>query len=261
MVPPEAAFVALADQDDRWYPEKLAALLAGRGDAQLVYSDMRIVDETGRAISDTFWRGRRNNHTEPRLAAARQYRDRRGVPVSARGCSTWRSPSRPRSGTPSTTSGSPPSRSPPARSPISTDRCTTTCSTAKRHAGTMPRCGSGNPGRLLSLRHPRQSLREIAAHGQRSYETNVRRIALSAQTIEERTGRTLERRKARAVRRVARLGGLGSAGWLAARSLRRLAGRNETMGIELSLLAAVVWRQLAAARARLHRRPTPGKPV
>ena len=63
MVPAEAAFVALADQDDRWYPEKLAALLAGCGDAQLVYSDMRIVAEDGRVISDTFWRGRRNNHT------------------------------------------------------------------------------------------------------------------------------------------------------------------------------------------------------
>src|SRR3954467_14585676 len=41
LVPPEASFVALADQDDRWYPEKLAALVAGLGAAQLVYSDMR----------------------------------------------------------------------------------------------------------------------------------------------------------------------------------------------------------------------------
>src|SRR5690348_5800111 len=47
MVPAVAQFVALAVQDDRWYPEKLAALLAGIGQAQLAYSDMRIVDEQG----------------------------------------------------------------------------------------------------------------------------------------------------------------------------------------------------------------------
>src|SRR5436305_1551689 len=64
MVPPEAGFVALADQDDRWYPEKLAALLAELGEAQLVYSDMRIVDEAGAVVSETFWRGRRNNYTD-----------------------------------------------------------------------------------------------------------------------------------------------------------------------------------------------------
>jgi hypothetical protein len=38
-------------------------LLAGSA-AWLVYSDMRIVDEQGRTISETFWRDRRNNHTD-----------------------------------------------------------------------------------------------------------------------------------------------------------------------------------------------------
>src|SRR5689334_52088 len=42
MVPPEADFVALADQDDRWYPEKLAALVAACDRARLAYSDMRV---------------------------------------------------------------------------------------------------------------------------------------------------------------------------------------------------------------------------
>src|SRR5688572_2148139 len=51
MVPAEAEFVALADQDDRWYPEKLAALVAACADANLAYSDMRIVDESGTPIS------------------------------------------------------------------------------------------------------------------------------------------------------------------------------------------------------------------
>jgi glycosyltransferase involved in cell wall biosynthesis len=62
MVPPEADLVALCDQDDRWYPEKLEVLRAALGDARLVYSDQRLVDAEGRVLAETLWRGRRNNH-------------------------------------------------------------------------------------------------------------------------------------------------------------------------------------------------------
>jgi Glycosyl transferase family 2 len=61
MVPAEAQLVALCDQDDRWYPDKLEALRAGLGSAQLVYSDQRLVDARGRVLRSTLWRGRRNN--------------------------------------------------------------------------------------------------------------------------------------------------------------------------------------------------------
>ena len=47
MAPAEAELIALCDQDDRWYPEKLATLRAALGDAQLVYSDQRLVDAAG----------------------------------------------------------------------------------------------------------------------------------------------------------------------------------------------------------------------
>ncbi len=63
MTPPEAELVALADQDDRWYPEKLSTLRSGLGGAQLVYSDMRLVDTEGRVLADTYWTTRSNNHT------------------------------------------------------------------------------------------------------------------------------------------------------------------------------------------------------
>ena len=70
----------------------------------------------------------------------------------------------------------------------------------------------------------------------------MRRIALSAETIEARAGDAMAPGKARAVRRLARLGPPPrAAAWLALRSLRRFAGHNETMGIELSLLAAIWW--------------------
>ena len=61
--PQDVPYIALADQDDRWYPEKLQALLDGLGDANLVYSDQRLVDPDGRVLADTYWTGRRNNHT------------------------------------------------------------------------------------------------------------------------------------------------------------------------------------------------------
>ncbi|MBV8194447.1 MAG: glycosyltransferase, partial [Candidatus Dormibacteraeota bacterium] len=65
-VPHEAAYVAFADQDDCWYPEKLEALLAElqRTGAALAYSDMRIVLRDGEILEDTFWRYRRNNFTD-----------------------------------------------------------------------------------------------------------------------------------------------------------------------------------------------------
>ncbi len=64
LCPADADVVALSDQDDRWYPEKLKTLLDHLdGDAQLVSSDVRIVDRDGTTRSDTFWVSRRNNVT------------------------------------------------------------------------------------------------------------------------------------------------------------------------------------------------------
>lgn len=63
LIPPEANLVALSDQDDRWYPEKLASLRRGLGGAQLVYSDMRLVDQAGEVLAETYWTDRSNNHT------------------------------------------------------------------------------------------------------------------------------------------------------------------------------------------------------
>lgn len=65
LVPPNADFVALADQDDEWRPNKLATLLQTfDAETTLVYSDMRIVTADGRVIADTYWTTRRNNFTD-----------------------------------------------------------------------------------------------------------------------------------------------------------------------------------------------------
>lgn len=64
LVPESADAVALADQDDVWHFDKLAALLAARGDAELVYSDARVLARDGRELAPTWWGTRRNNHTD-----------------------------------------------------------------------------------------------------------------------------------------------------------------------------------------------------
>jgi hypothetical protein len=62
LAPVEARYVAMADQDDRWHPDKLEVLLGALGEAKLVYSDARIVAPDGRLLADTYWADRQNNH-------------------------------------------------------------------------------------------------------------------------------------------------------------------------------------------------------
>jgi glycosyltransferase involved in cell wall biosynthesis len=59
-IPESVEFVALCDQDDRWHPDKLARSLAAfdAADVELVYTDMRLVDEHGAVLAETFWVGR-----------------------------------------------------------------------------------------------------------------------------------------------------------------------------------------------------------
>jgi hypothetical protein len=64
LAPSNASYVAMADQDDVWHPDKLETLLGALGDAKLVYSDQRIVRESGEVIADTYWSERRNNHSD-----------------------------------------------------------------------------------------------------------------------------------------------------------------------------------------------------
>ena len=63
MVPQDADLVALCDQDDRWHPDKLASLRAALGGAELVYSDQRVVARDGRVLRESLWTGRRNEHS------------------------------------------------------------------------------------------------------------------------------------------------------------------------------------------------------
>jgi glycosyltransferase involved in cell wall biosynthesis len=64
LVPSTTPYVALCDQDDVWFEDKLAASIArldANPRAQLVYSDMRIVRSDGEVVAATYWNNRRNN--------------------------------------------------------------------------------------------------------------------------------------------------------------------------------------------------------
>jgi glycosyltransferase involved in cell wall biosynthesis len=63
LAPAGAELLALCDQDDVWHPDKLSTLRGSLGSAVLAYSDMRLVDDTGRVLRDTLWKGRSNNST------------------------------------------------------------------------------------------------------------------------------------------------------------------------------------------------------
>jgi glycosyltransferase involved in cell wall biosynthesis len=250
MVPEEATLVALADQDDRWYPDKLAQLIAHGGDAQLTYSDMRVVDDAGRVLSDTFWTARRNNYTN--LASLLLSNTVTGAAsLFRRELLDLVLPFPPRVGRAfhdqwiaavALATGRIAYVDQPLYDYVQHGSASLGHATALREY---------DPRRRLRLRDPRGTAREIAAHGRRSYFTNACRIALIARTLQMRAGRAMSPSKRRAVSCAARLGRPPEpAGWLALRSLRRLVGRNETMGIELSLLTAIAWRRFAAARAR-----------
>ena len=61
-VPEQAEYIALADQDDYWYPNKLTALVESiKDEVLLTYSDMRLMDDNGQTISNTYWSNRKNN--------------------------------------------------------------------------------------------------------------------------------------------------------------------------------------------------------
>lgn len=62
-VPASADYVAFCDQDDEWYPDKLARTLLEFQSAtdQLVYCDMDIRNSAGEISAHTYWSRRRNN--------------------------------------------------------------------------------------------------------------------------------------------------------------------------------------------------------
>jgi glycosyltransferase involved in cell wall biosynthesis len=256
LAPVEASYLALSDQDDRWHPDKLEVLLGElEGGALLAYSDTRVVDESGRVLSDTYWRYRANNYTDftslvitnAITGAASLFRRElveRGLPF------------------------------PPPQGDIFHDHWLALVAMATgeiryvdrplydyvQHSAAALGFSKANAGRGrwggwladVTLRMLRLASRAVRPVGQVRYFENYCRLVLEARALEQRLGDALSPADARALRRIRGCdGSVGGAAWFALRTFRPLIGRNETMGMERGLLAGLLWRLLAGLRARV----------
>jgi glycosyltransferase involved in cell wall biosynthesis len=242
LVPPEAELVALCDQDDRWHEDKLATLRAALGDARLVYSDQRLVDADGRVLAESLWADRRNDHENlVSLLVANSITG--AASLFRREVADLALPF------------------PEAPGLLLHDHWLGLVALATGDVNYVDRPlydyvqhgeavfahgagpgGGGRPGRSRGWR---------AAY----FYGYLPRLVL-AETLRVRCAGRLSARKRRGLARfVAADRSPAALAWLAARPLRRLAGRNETLGSEGELALGVVWRHLVRARAGRRERP------
>ena len=231
LAPPEARLFALCDQDDRWYPDKLASLRRALGaDAALAFSDLRLVDRRWRVLRESLWEGRRNDHrnlasmliansvpgaamlfTREVVELALPFPDQPGFPFHDH----WL-----------------------ALAALAAGRIAYVDRPLYdyvQHAGAVS-------GELLAAR-PRS--RRGTWRG--AYFGGYLPRKLQAQTLLARRGEALPADKRRALRWFAGADSrpLGLL-WLAVRPLRRLLGRDETLGGETALVKGILWRWLIA---------------
>jgi len=243
MAPAEAELLALCDQDDVWHPEKLAVLRAALGGARLVYSDLRLVDPGGRVLRETLWAGRRNNHTS--LASLLVANTVTGAAALVR-------------------------REvvelalpfPDAPGVQFHDQWLALVALATGDIAYVDR------PLYDYVQHGGAVFGDVGAAGRRrpwraargAYFLGYLGREVLARTLLARCATALTPAKRRVLERfVAAADSPAAFAWLAARPLRALAGRNETLGTELDLVRGILWRRLlpliATGATRPGRRP------
>ena len=234
LAPAEAELLALCDQDDRWRPEKLAVLRAALGGAGLVYSDQRLVDADGRVLRGTLWRGRRNNHTD--LTSMLVANTITGAAVLMR--REIAELALPFPDTPGM---------------LFHDAWLAVVALAAGDVAYVDRPLYDyvqHRGAIFgSVTHGERPRRRFSARG--SYFRGYLPRAVLAEVLIVRCAGRMAPAKRRALERfVAAERSPAALAWLAARPLRVLAGRTETLGSESELLPGLLWRRLAG-RLRL----------
>jgi glycosyltransferase involved in cell wall biosynthesis len=244
MVPAQARFVAFADQDDRWHPDKLSTLVAAIGDAQLAYSDARAIRPDGGVLAETLWERRRNNRTN--LASLLLSNTVTGAAaLLRRELLDLVLPLPPAPGMPyhdhwaafvALATGALAYVDRPLLDYVQHPQA------VLGYEAIGARAQLGRRERLRRLaREPRSSL----DRWREAYFDEWCRTLVFARVLDIRCGDRLAADKRRALDRV--LAGERSAttlAWLAARPARSLAGRNETRGFEHRLLRGLAWRHL-----------------
>jgi len=248
LVPPEADYVALADQDDRWDEDKLEALLGELGSAQLVYSDARIVDEDGELLAGTYWQERRNNHDD--IASVLMANSITGAAsLFRRDLLADALPF------------------PPGQFHHFHDHWLGLTALARGEVRFVPRplydyvqhrdavLGHAEANRMTRLgdrvRGWRRPLRDRVGLWRLTYFVDACRLLQFTTILKLRCGDAMAPAKRRALDRFMRADrSLLPLGWLAARATRELLGRPETLGAELGLLFGFGWRRALGATTR-----------
>lgn len=261
-VPREIPYVAMADQDDRWYPEKLEVLLGAIGSKRLVYSDQRIVSRDGLVIADSYWTDRDNNHEslismliantvtgaaslfDTRLLGdalpfplvpGSQYHDQwLALVAMSTGGLAW------------------------VDRPLY-DYVQHGTATLGHQAATRPKTRVDL--RTLLARIKRGEWQRLASGWRASYFLAYRRICVLAETLLYRCNGQLDRSDRRRIRRFLRAEH-SPAGffWLVGRGQRPRFGSNETLGAEKIIAQGILWRRLIGAASTGRSKPIPGLP-
>ena len=260
-VPAAIPFVALADHDDRWYPEKLETLLERRGDAQLVYSDQRVVDASGRVLAETYWSDRRsNNYTNLASlliantitgAASLFRRDLLDLalpfpePPGTQYHDHWL-------GLVALSVGRVAYVDRPLYDYVQHEGATLGHTAA--NVGTFQGAASALVARL---RHG--GWRRSFVGWRAAYFFAYCRLRLLAEVLLLRGANRMDRRSRRMLRRLTRAehSPLGFT-WLVVRGARRLLGKTETLGAERLLVRGILWRYAVQGLALRRERPVPG---
>ena len=261
LVPSSIPYVALSDQDDRWYPDKLETLLGSLGDALLVYSDQRIVDSGGHVVAESYWTDeRRNNHTNLASlliantvtgAASLFRRELLDValpfpqPQGDQFHDHWL-------GLIALSTGGLSYVDRPLYDYVQHEGA------ALGHVATNVGVGRG----VFVARLLRRHWTGLFSGWRAAYFLAYCRLRLLAEVLLMRCGDLMDRRARRTLRRFARserspVGFL----WLAARGARRWFGRTETLRAERVLVQGILWRHLVKAASLGRTRPPRRVPV
>ena len=253
LVPGDCDLVALSDHDDYWHQDKLSVLVGSFGrSTSLVYSDMNIVDQAGRRLSDTYWTTRPNNYTDfTSLLLAN---------TITGAASAFRSELLPFL-----------LPFPPKLGPGYHDHWIACACFALGDIAYVDRAlydyvqhddnvlGHFAPPRLMrarktmSLAHElaqkgfRQKVRKSSRYWQALYLYEVLRIETIARTLDLRCADAMAAEKAKSVARLARAdGSMKVLVWLALRGLRNFPRPSATLGAEYGVAKGVLWRRLAS---------------
>lgn len=257
-VPNGIKYIALADQDDVWYCDKLSVLISAmQPDVSLAFSDMRIVNQSGSIVATSFWFDRPNTCSEistllidnaitgavslfraELLKTILPFPPRAGNPFHDHwiGCAALTAgkvryiprPLQDYIQHGANVIGFPGSHAHPRRDFF---RAALSFLRAARRMGTIPTSQRSYQG-------------GVVGHWRAVYFWDVIRVQLFARTLLVRAGFCLDHETRRALRRIASLDSTSSV-WFAARATRRLlCGRGWLSG-EPHLLRGVLWRQFA----------------